>query len=295
MNRRNVPSMVQLSKHNLNQIAAQSMCLFRNIPFILRDYMKDLQEVWPCIENLLTVVQIIYTTTILEQDLIDLKGYIRLYLREFIHHYCSTLIPKQHFLTHYPTIIRRMRTVKHMSTIRFEAYHQLLKSATKMNRNYKNLPKTVALKHQMMYVMVAQSMKSFSKAKTTSSKRRPIFEEELAVRLPDDAVFEVKWMQMHNRKYDNGLIILHNKKIYEINRILYCAENYFFWTTLYCVTGRDRLSNSIKIVKFEPEIHSMIKFDPLDCQNVYERKKIEHEMCIAADCLEIARAFEKTL
>lgn len=118
LKRKNLPSMIQLNKHNLNQSAAQSMCLFLNIPFILRGYMHELQPVWLCIVSLLKVVQIVNTNTVFEHYLVALRKNICVYLKEFKIHFCSTLTPKQHFFTHYPTIIRRMGSVKVMSTIR---------------------------------------------------------------------------------------------------------------------------------------------------------------------------------
>lgn len=71
--KKNAPSILMLTKHNLNQNASQMMCLFKNIGFILIQFRADprLQTVWKFVNALQTVVQIAYSSDIREKDLID--------------------------------------------------------------------------------------------------------------------------------------------------------------------------------------------------------------------------------
>lgn len=162
-----------LTKHNLNQSAAQSLCLFRNISFILLEYKNQLKDVWPCIEYLQNIIQIVYSDVVYEQDLVNLKKYTRMFLEVVREKLLPKLSPKYHFILHYERIFRVMGSVKKMNSIRFEAKHQVFKNLSRRNKNFKKLTFTLAEKHQKV---IARAMRSFTNdiqivsSKKTSSK-----------------------------------------------------------------------------------------------------------------------------
>lgn len=51
LNRSNVPSKIDLHKHNLGQNASQNMCLFHHIGFILFEHINDIGAKWQCISR----------------------------------------------------------------------------------------------------------------------------------------------------------------------------------------------------------------------------------------------------
>lgn len=118
LNRRNVPSQINMDKHNLNKKASQSLCLFRNIPFILHEFREKLESVWICVESLLQMTQIVYSSKITECDLQTLERCT------FDHLNCvraklkikDNLIPKHHLTTHYSGVIRAMGPLRQMSS-----------------------------------------------------------------------------------------------------------------------------------------------------------------------------------
>lgn len=60
----------------------------------------------------------------------------------------AKLIPKHHFMLHYANIIRMVGPLIHMSMFRFDAKHTQLKKVVRNTNNFRNMNKTIAIKHQ---------------------------------------------------------------------------------------------------------------------------------------------------
>lgn len=58
----------------------------------------------------------------------------------------NNLIPKHHFMIHYPACIRQIGPLVHVWTMRYEAKHKFFKLSIK---NFKNITKSLAKKHQI--------------------------------------------------------------------------------------------------------------------------------------------------
>ncbi|KAK5648401.1 hypothetical protein RI129_003293 [Pyrocoelia pectoralis] len=59
------------------------------------------------------------------------------------------LLPTHHIMIHYPSIIRKMGPLIHLWCMRFEAKHGYFKDLVNKLKKFKNLPKTLAERHQM--------------------------------------------------------------------------------------------------------------------------------------------------
>lgn len=156
-NRRNIPSQLNLNKSNLNQNAAQMLCLFQHLPFILYEYRDNeaVKKVWVCMQSLLRVTQIVYSSVIGEDDLKDLDDNTRLHLESIKEVFEARLKPKHHFMTHYSSVIRAMGPIKEMSMFRFEAKHRMLKECLGDSRNFINITKTICERHQQRLACTA--------------------------------------------------------------------------------------------------------------------------------------------
>lgn len=142
------PSNLDLESKNLNQNASQLYCIFVNIPFILHKYEISLKNVWSCITDLLQIMQIIYSCRITEKQLLELENHTHSYLRNFKLVFGNKFTPKQHFLLHYSTAIRKMGPVIHNWMMRFEAKHNEFTNMAKRTSNFRNITKTLADRHQ---------------------------------------------------------------------------------------------------------------------------------------------------
>lgn len=150
LNKRNIPSKLKIDSRNLGQNATQLCCLILNIPFILYPYKNDLLDVWTLIQSLLKILEIIFSSEISENDLLRLEIEIDRHTNFILNFFKKDLIPKHHFMVHYPTVIRTMGPVIFTSVMRLEAKHQELKAFAQKTNNFRNLNKTIAEKHQTL-------------------------------------------------------------------------------------------------------------------------------------------------
>lgn len=116
------PREVKLDQPSMGISASQKWILFEHFPFIFPELVSNehLASRWKTLGFLLGITKICLKSTIYERDLNQLETYIGNYLESYLRMYRKTLIPKQHFLTHYPRIIRNMGPPTTMWTMRFE-------------------------------------------------------------------------------------------------------------------------------------------------------------------------------
>lgn len=84
LNKKNIPSPLDMDSQTLGQNATQLFCLMIHIPFILYEYREQLETVWTFIESLLEIMQIIYSRRISENDLLKLENLIEKHLLTLI-------------------------------------------------------------------------------------------------------------------------------------------------------------------------------------------------------------------
>lgn len=60
-----------------------------------------------------------------------------------------SLLPKHHFLEHYPELMRKFGPLGDFWTVRFEAKHSCFKRVVHDVQNFKNILLTLATKHQL--------------------------------------------------------------------------------------------------------------------------------------------------
>lgn len=110
LNKKNKPSPLNIDRKKLGQNAAQLYCLMKHIPFIFNDYKDKLFStgVWFILTSLLKIMQIITSREIFESEVIKLENIIPRHLEQVMTIFGIDLIPKYHFLIHYPSVIRAM-------------------------------------------------------------------------------------------------------------------------------------------------------------------------------------------
>lgn len=76
-----------------------------HLPFIFKYFRDKLKELEECMTSLLQIMQILFSTTINESDIVRLESLIETHLSSYQRLF-KHLSPKHHFLTHYAEIIR---------------------------------------------------------------------------------------------------------------------------------------------------------------------------------------------
>ena len=149
MDKKNRPTHINMfcSGSGIGLNASQTLCLIRNLPLIFGDVVPEGDTHWHLLLLLLHIVNIVFSPCVTEGMTVFLKHLIEEHHRLFTILYPeSTLIPKHHFMIHYPECIRQIGPLVHVWSMRYEAKHKFFKSSIK---NFKNITKSLAKKHQI--------------------------------------------------------------------------------------------------------------------------------------------------
>lgn len=288
LNRKNVPSQIKLDVRSLGQNGSQSICLFRNIPFILHDLKDDLglQLEWKCVQHLLQILTIVYSHTISEENILNLEKLIDAFLSGIIACFDEPLIPKLHFLLHYPAIIQKMGPVVYMSTIRYEAKHQVFKDMVKKTKNFRNINKSLVLKHQRQICVQGVTLNDEIK----STKLKPTLDESFPHN--DNMWLYTDHLSFNNYDYKNGFLIIHDLTLYQIQKIYFVAEKYVFLCEQYQVSSFDIFLNSFLVKKVDDSEHIFIDFDDIKNKTPYQSKILDGKEYVIEEDLEFRKSLQ---
>jgi hypothetical protein len=129
--------------------AAQSRLFLRLLPFILSSLVDPTDEYYQLVKEMIAIVQIIFSPVISQDTITLLKVQIAEHLTRFKEKFPDVnIIPKQHYLIHIPTMIRKLGPLIRHSCFGFESAHNYFKEIAR-NQNFKNLAKSLAERCQL--------------------------------------------------------------------------------------------------------------------------------------------------
>lgn len=149
LERKNRPTKIILESagNGIGLNSIQTLCLVKNIPLLFGDIIPPGNQNWNLLLLLLQIMNIVFSPTVTLGMTIHLKHLIVDHHKLFKHLYLQrNLLPKHHFMIHYPSSIRKIGPLLYMWSMRFEAKHKMFKDSFK---NFKNITKSLAKKHQM--------------------------------------------------------------------------------------------------------------------------------------------------
>lgn len=92
-------------------------------------------------------------------------GYLTVLIQEHRELYCELfkipLKPKHHLLLHYPDLIAKIGPLRYLWSMRFEGFHQILKSTANSVTSRKNILLTLSKKQQLRFSFQILSKKGF--------------------------------------------------------------------------------------------------------------------------------------
>lgn len=288
-----IPSKIRIEKKNLGQSASQMYCLLIHIPFILFKFKNQLISVWKPIETLLQILQTVLSAQISNDDVNTLENIIRDHLISIKNIFGEHLRPKHHFLTHYPRIIRAMGPIIYFWVMRMEAKHQYFKRIAQETKNFINLKKTMASKHQEFvfhngFTYKDEVLKSKTVSYLSSCDNFDLYEEVLRTVLTEEAIGNAtlfKWIKVNGIKYKSGHLIKFNSIFHQIEYIIMDTNDiWFFCRYLYKKRELDIFLNSFTLERHEES--RMIKFDG-SIHSVFEKKCLNEKNYIIATDLSL--------
>lgn len=292
LNHANVPSDINLNKKNLGQNAAQSLCLLRNFPLILHKYRDHpkLEKAWKCVTTLIQICETVTSFEITELEIQRLEETIELHLKLFQEVFEVNLIPKQHFLLHYGSIIRKAGPLRHFDMIRYDAKHRTFKNVRNATNNFKNINKTLAKKHQQKMYLSGFTYKD----KIEHGVLRAFEETNIAnlIRSRCDSneicsIYQTKFVFVNSYRYSKGLLVVYNGTFFEIVHVIFAMEFFYLVCSPCAIDKFDDFLNSFKLKKCENECLTIIKLSELRYKKSYEIKAIANSNYVISDCLNL--------
>ena len=215
------PNVCKQAQSKLRQSASQMMTLCRVLPLIVGDKVPADDEHWNIFLLLLKICSIAVAPTCTHDVIAYLEVLIAEYLTTFRELYPEKmLIPKQHYMLHYPSQIRKFGPLIHCWTMRQEAKLSFAKTVSRFS-NCKNIPKTVARRHQFWLChqiranpnMLTPQLESSPKfLATTVACEDDYIQHELKRTIPslsDDSVTcHPNWVKLQSSRFTKGLYIL---------------------------------------------------------------------------------------
>jgi len=206
------------SANNIRVSAAEAWCLIRCLPLILGSKIPRTDPHWEVITLLCEIVDIVFAPRYSE----GLCQYLAYLIEE--HHTKLQqlfpdirLLPKHHFLIHYPTCMLLSGPPSQYWCMRFEARHSFFKQAARVNRCFKNICKSLAKRAQLSLASAIMRRRIFSEKRDVGACEENLvgsLPHEVAVVLQDsglspcDTVGVLKWVSIGHYKISAGSVVV---------------------------------------------------------------------------------------
>lgn len=189
------------NKQGFKQTASKIWQLVVILPLIV---IRVVPEGLPQFQNYLKMLEILcisFADEIPIRALNYLGCSISEYLEGFKEIYRLILTPKQHFLTYRPELILKFGPLIQYSTMRPESKHQWFKRYAQSMRTYKNLPLTLARKHQLFQAAI---MRETMGRKIETGSKKIVYAPVLAFSqlFPNERnLITIPWVKINCVKY----------------------------------------------------------------------------------------------
>uniref|UniRef100_H2Y2P4 C2H2-type domain-containing protein n=1 Tax=Ciona intestinalis TaxID=7719 RepID=H2Y2P4_CIOIN len=137
------------SDGSLKLSASESWCLFRLLPIIIGDAIPDCDPGWQLLLLLSEILEIVFAPNVILEETEYLKAIIQEFYWGVVKFSPSLIVPKFHFMLHYPRLLKYYGPLRHLWCMRFESFHRKVKRIVKNTQNFKNVCCTVAERLQL--------------------------------------------------------------------------------------------------------------------------------------------------
>lgn len=194
--------------------AAENWTLLRLLPFIIGVKIPFDEPAWQVLMTLKDITELVVSPIQTEESISYLDTLISEHRDRLLEVFPEQkLIPKHHFLEHYPAMIKCFGPLVCVWTMRFEAKHSFFKRVVKYTHTFRNVLLSLASKHQLM---MAYDLHSVAKPVLSVSKVSSIPLALLHVEIQDSfkeayptqtTVNLTNAVSYHGTKYAIGMIL----------------------------------------------------------------------------------------
>lgn len=139
------------AKKSVGGNAHENWSLLRLLPLIIGPKIPEGEPAWEVLLVLKDIVELVVSHVHTEETICYLDSKISEHRHRFLQVFPQEkIIPKRHFLEHYPQLIRAYGPLVFLWTMRFEAKHSLFKRIVRHMHCFRNILLSMAVKHQLM-------------------------------------------------------------------------------------------------------------------------------------------------
>lgn len=154
-----------LGRKTIGGNAHENWSLLRFLPFLIGSLVPEDDLAWLVLMDLKDIVELVVAPVHTDESISYLESKIVEHRQRYEELFPGVrLLPKHHYLEHYPQMIRCFGPLVALWTMRFEAKHRFFKQIVKHTSCFRNVPLTLASKHQFM---IAFHINSLSYGKST--------------------------------------------------------------------------------------------------------------------------------
>ena len=218
------------------------------LPFLIGPKIPEHDPAWQVLLDLKQIVELVVAPVHNDESIAYLASKISDHRQRYQEVFPNNrLLPKHHYIEHYPQLIRFFGPLVGLWTIRFEAKHSFFKKVIKHTSCFKNVPLSLAVKHQFMigYHLSSPSIdKPVLDVSDVSTVPLDFFKKELAqaFKQQDPDLSEIHlaknvWSKGIN--YRTGMVVAHGSEgglpeFGEIHQICILHQRLFFVLKLLC-------------------------------------------------------------
>lgn len=148
-NTHRAPDITPDKKCSFKMSASEMMSFVHLLPLIIGEYVPRNDVIWKFMIILLELIEFILKPSFLDTEIVYLRSLIKKHHETYIKLFNSLLTPKQHFIIHYPQVIKKFGPLKPLWTMRFEAKHKELISYANVITSRKNIALSIGKKIEL--------------------------------------------------------------------------------------------------------------------------------------------------
>lgn len=125
--------------------------MLRFLPLIIGSKIPEGEPAWEVLLVLKDIAELVVSHVHTEESICYLDSKISEHRHRFLQVFPhEKLIPKHHYLEHYPQLIRAYGPLVLLWTMRFEAKHSFFKRVVRHTHSFRNILLSLSMKHQLM-------------------------------------------------------------------------------------------------------------------------------------------------
>ncbi len=198
--------------------AHENWSMIRFLSFLIGHVVPEGEPAWQVLMDLKDIVELVVSPVHSDESI----SYLEMKISEHRQRYQELfptvkLLPKHSFLEHYPEMVKSFGPLVHLWTMRFEAKHSFFKQVARHTNCFKNVPRSLAVKHQLMisYHLKSSHEKGTLEVSTASSVPLDVLQSEVAQMIKDkypnvSEVHVAKSVSNKGMNFRNGMILAHD-------------------------------------------------------------------------------------